>query len=108
MRSRRYGSELWEQMERIHFPSFTSTSNVLIGLTCSVQVIVNSVCPGLVYTSIARSIVEHSRLMQLLVPLYLGGLGKSADYGARFYVTAAMAPREENVSLVFVLWCSSN
>jgi hypothetical protein len=40
--------------------------------------------------------------MQLLAPLYLGGLGKSADYGARFYVTAAMTPKEQHVSLVFV------
>ncbi|PKX96024.1 uncharacterized protein P174DRAFT_419911 [Aspergillus novofumigatus IBT 16806] len=66
------------------------------GADGTVQVIVNSVCPGRVYTSIARSIVEHSKLMQLLVPWYLGSLGKSADYGARFYVTAAMTTKEEH------------
>jgi hypothetical protein len=46
--------------------------------------------------------------MQLLVPLYLGGLGKSADYKARSYVMAALTPKEEHVSLVFIFWCSSN
>ncbi|RHZ55587.1 hypothetical protein CDV55_103963 [Aspergillus turcosus] len=65
----------------------------------TVQVIVNSICPGLVYTSIARSIVENSTLMQLLAPLYLGGIGKSADYGARFYVTAALTPKGKHISV---------
>lgn len=64
------------------------------------QVIVNSVCPGLVSTNIARSIVRKSKVMGLLVPIYLGALGKSADYGSRFYLTGALAPKEKHVSIL--------
>ncbi|KAH8805422.1 putative short chain dehydrogenase/ reductase [Xylogone sp. PMI_703] len=64
------------------------------------QVIVNSVCPGLVYTDIARTIVSQSLLMKLGVPLYLGGLGKSADYGARFYVSASLTSKQEHASIL--------
>ncbi|KIX08678.1 uncharacterized protein Z518_03335 [Rhinocladiella mackenziei CBS 650.93] len=61
-----------------------------------VLVIINTVCPGLVATDIARSIVKSSPLMKIVVPIYLGFLGKSADYGARFYVTAACASQEQH------------
>lgn len=72
----------------------------LIGLVLSVQVIINSVCPGLVSTNIARSIVAKSKIMAILVPIYLGALGKSADYGSRFYLIAALASQEQHVSLI--------
>lgn len=36
--------------------------------------------------------------MQLAVPLHASVLGKSADYGARFYVTAARTSEDEHVS----------
>ncbi|PWY83795.1 putative short chain dehydrogenase/ reductase [Aspergillus sclerotioniger CBS 115572] len=55
----------------------------------SVDIIVNTVCPGLVATDLARDVARSSTLMQFLVPVYQGLLGKSADYGARFYVKAA-------------------
>ncbi|RAL05972.1 putative short chain dehydrogenase/ reductase [Aspergillus ibericus CBS 121593] len=74
--------------------------NQAVGPDGRVRVIVNSVCPGLVSTDIARLVVKHSRAMQLLVPLYLGVLGKSADYGARFYVTAARASEKEHGKFV--------
>lgn len=58
-----------------------------------VDVIVNSVCPGLVNTEIGRSIADQSWYMRLVTPFYLAIGGKSPDMGARFYVKAAM--REE-------------
>ncbi|KAI0426469.1 putative short chain dehydrogenase/ reductase [Xylaria sp. FL1042] len=60
------------------------------------DVIVNSVCPGLVSTKLGRSITGMSRLMQVLSFLHLGLMAKSADYGARFYVTAASTSQEEH------------
>ncbi|KAI0505432.1 putative short chain dehydrogenase/ reductase [Xylaria bambusicola] len=60
------------------------------------DVIVNSVCPGLVSTNLGRSITGTSRLMQVLSCLYLGLMAKSTDYGARFYVTAANTSQEEH------------
>jgi NAD(P)-dependent dehydrogenase (short-subunit alcohol dehydrogenase family) len=60
------------------------------------QVVVNSVCPGLVHTDIGRAIANQSRLMKIVVPVYLSILGKSPDYGARFYVTAALRSKEEH------------
>ncbi|KAE9363950.1 putative short chain dehydrogenase/ reductase [Stipitochalara longipes BDJ] len=62
----------------------------------ALDVIVNTVCPGLVHTDIGRSMAKTSRLMELLVPLYTLCLGKSADYGARFYVTAARTSEDEH------------
>ncbi|KAF2241167.1 NAD(P)-binding protein [Trematosphaeria pertusa] len=61
-----------------------------------VGVIVNTVCPGLVFTSLGRAIAKGSTLMQLAVPLHASVLGKSADYGARFYVTAARTSEDEH------------
>lgn len=51
------------------------------------------------YTDIARSVVKSSVLMKVVIPLYLGILGKSADYGARFYVTAALTSQDQHVSV---------
>ncbi|KAH8728018.1 putative short chain dehydrogenase/ reductase [Phaeosphaeriaceae sp. PMI808] len=62
----------------------------------SVDVIVNSVCPGLVCSELGRSISSTSIFMRLSVPIYLGVLGKSADYGARFYITAARTMEYEH------------
>jgi hypothetical protein len=36
--------------------------------------------------------------MQFAVPIYAAILGKSAEYGARFYLTAARTPENEHVS----------
>ncbi|KAF2462907.1 NAD(P)-binding protein [Lindgomyces ingoldianus] len=63
--------------------------NMAMGADGSMDVIVNPVCPGLVFTSIGRAIAERSIFMRFAVPIYCSILGKSADYGARFYVTAA-------------------
>ena len=63
-----------------------------------VDVIVNTVCPGLVKTDLGRSVSKMSLLMQLCVPTYFGILGKSADYGARFYITAARTSEDKHVS----------
>ncbi|KAF3764374.1 putative short chain dehydrogenase/ reductase [Cryphonectria parasitica EP155] len=62
----------------------------------TLQVIVNSVCPGLVSTDLPRSLVQRSWRVRALVFIYLGCLGKSADYGARLYVRAALTPREDH------------
>jgi hypothetical protein len=40
--------------------------------------------------------------MQLLVPVHTGLLGKSADFGARFYIKAGLSSREEHVSQILV------
>lgn len=58
----------------------------------------NAVCPGLVATDLGRSIAKISRIMEYVVPLYNAILGKSAEYGARFYVTAASTSENEHVS----------
>ncbi|KAI8932963.1 hypothetical protein NX059_010432 [Plenodomus lindquistii] len=62
-----------------------------------VEVIVNTVCPGLVNTDLGRSVTKMSWMMQLFVPLYFSLLGKSADYGARTYLLAALTTEAEHV-----------
>lgn len=49
-------------------------------------------------TNLGRAIAKRSNFMRLAVPIYASILGKSADYGARFYVTAACTPENEHVS----------
>ncbi|KAF1934743.1 putative short chain dehydrogenase/ reductase [Clathrospora elynae] len=70
--------------------------NKAVGPDGSVDVIVNSVCPGLVFTSLGRAIAKKSALMHFAVPIYARILGKSADYGARFYLTAARTSADEH------------
>jgi hypothetical protein len=65
---------------------------------CRPQVIVNSVCPGLVYTDIARTIANQSLLMRVAVPLYMSILSKSTNYGARFYIAAGRTSKDQHVS----------
>ncbi|KAH7371059.1 hypothetical protein BKA66DRAFT_573235 [Pyrenochaeta sp. MPI-SDFR-AT-0127] len=60
-----------------------------IGKDGSVDVIVNTVCPGLVTTDLGRRITNLSFTMQLFIPLYFTVLGKTPEYGARTYLMAA-------------------
>lgn len=49
-------------------------------------------------TDLGRSIRNMSTLMQVLVPIHLGILGKSADFGARTYIKAAQISLDGHVS----------
>lgn len=62
------------------------------------RVIVNSVCPGMVNTDVARSFAGQNWFMNILVWVYMSSSGKPPDYGARHYVKAALRPKEEHVS----------
>lgn len=62
----------------------------------SVDVIINTVCPGLVHSDIGRSIANVSWKTRLFVFVYLNALGKTTDYGARLYLTAARTPPQEH------------
>ncbi|KAI9146980.1 putative GMC oxidoreductase [Paramyrothecium foliicola] len=64
------------------------------------DVIINSVCPGLVHTDIARDIVSQSWTLYIITRLALGILAKSADYGARAYVNAAYTSADDHISEV--------
>ncbi|KAF5025545.1 hypothetical protein F66182_2353 [Fusarium sp. NRRL 66182] len=68
------------------------------------KVIVNSVCPGLVHTNIARDISSHSWQMKLAVNLFFATLGKSADYGSRFYVAATQTTADEHGKFIVSLY----
>ncbi|KAI0887506.1 uncharacterized protein GGS22DRAFT_157330 [Annulohypoxylon maeteangense] len=59
-------------------------------------VVVNSVCPGMVRTDIGRHISSRSWFHALCVYLTLVITAKSADSGARIYVTAALQPKENH------------
>ena len=69
----------------LEFPNFRAT------------VIVNTVCPGLVNTDLGRSVTKLSWTMQLFVPAYFSLLGKTADYGARTYLIAALTSENAHV-----------
>lgn len=62
------------------------------------QVIVNSVCPGMVRTDIGRKVADQGWFMKALVWVYLSITAKPPDYGARHYIKAALRPQEEHVS----------
>jgi hypothetical protein len=67
-----------------------------------VDVIVNTVCPGLVSTNLGRAVSKLSWKMRLFVPIYFNVLGKSADYGARSYLIAARTSEDEHVSCILI------
>ncbi|KAI1342577.1 NAD(P)-binding protein [Xylariaceae sp. FL0016] len=60
------------------------------------EIIVNSICPGIVYTDIARNIATQSLFKQYSTPVYLSSVGKCADYGARWYLIAAMSSPDKH------------
>jgi NAD(P)-dependent dehydrogenase (short-subunit alcohol dehydrogenase family) len=62
------------------------------------QVIVNSVCPGLVHSDIARDIVAQSWGLTFITRSFLGAFGQSTDYGSRVYLRAANSSPEDHVS----------
>lgn len=62
------------------------------------QVILTSVCPGPVRTEISRSMQENSALARIAAPIFMTMVGKSPDYGARLYITAALTGPKDHVS----------
>ncbi|KAI0403550.1 hypothetical protein F4802DRAFT_570879 [Xylaria palmicola] len=67
-------------------------SELARGLHGEPDVIVNSICPGIVNTNIGHSISQTSLAMKVGVQIYMKILGKSPDSGARFCVAAALKP----------------
>lgn len=62
------------------------------------QVILTSVCPGAVKTELSRSMQENSALARIAAPIFMTMIGKSPDYGARIYITGALAEPKDHVS----------
>lgn len=62
------------------------------------QVILTSVCPGPVKTELSRSMQENSVIARIAAPLFMSLVGKSPDYGARIYITGALAGPKDHVS----------
>lgn len=62
------------------------------------QVILTSVCPGPVKTELSRSMQENSIIAKIAAPLFMSLVGKSPDYGARIYITGALAGPKDHVS----------
>ncbi|CAJ2505601.1 Uu.00g129950.m01.CDS01 [Anthostomella pinea] len=75
-------------------------SKQALGQDGTPQVIVNSVCPGIVYTDIASPKAHEPLLRQLVVRLFMTLIGKKPEYGARFYVKAALKTPEEHGTFV--------
>lgn len=62
------------------------------------QVILTSVCPGAVKTELSRSMQENSVVARIAAPIFMNLVGKSPDYGARIYLTGALAEPKDHVS----------
>ncbi|KAI7788827.1 short-chain dehydrogenase reductase family protein [Diaporthe eres] len=60
------------------------------------QVILTSVCPGAVKTELSRSMQENSFVARIAAPIFMNLVGKSPDYGARIYLTGALAGPKEH------------
>lgn len=68
-------------------------------LWCRPQVIINTMCPGLVNTDLSRSFAEKSAAFVVFKTVFYGLFGKSAANGARTYVAAGLTKEEEHVSV---------
>ncbi|KAG6360257.1 hypothetical protein INS49_011313 [Diaporthe citri] len=68
------------------------------------QVILTSVCPGAVKTELSRSMQENSFVARIAAPIFMNLVGKSPDYGARIYLTGALAgPKDHGKFLRYYL-----
>lgn len=62
------------------------------------QVIVNTMCPGLVKTDLSRHFAEKYAGFVVVTAIFQGLFGKSAADGARTYVAAGLTKEGEHVS----------
>ncbi|KAI1354158.1 hypothetical protein F5Y01DRAFT_321828 [Xylaria sp. FL0043] len=60
------------------------------------EVIINTSCPGVVKTNLARNFTEGSRAFAIAVALFHAFLGKSAENGARTLIAAGLTKEDEN------------
>ncbi|KAI0910242.1 hypothetical protein F4823DRAFT_381803 [Ustulina deusta] len=64
------------------------------------EVIVNTCCPGVVKTNLARNYTEGSRAYTIAVAVFLAFLGKTAESGARTLIAAGVTKESENGKFV--------
>ncbi|KAI1425541.1 hypothetical protein F5Y12DRAFT_714030 [Xylaria sp. FL1777] len=64
------------------------------------EVIINTSCPGIVKTNLARNFTEGSRIFTIAVFLFHGFLGKTAENGARTLIATALTKENENGKFV--------
>ena len=64
----------------------------------SPQVIVNSVCPGIVATDLARQTTEASRVIRFLLPVAFAAAFQTPEVGSRIYAKAGLVSAEDHVS----------
>ncbi|CAG8974564.1 hypothetical protein HYALB_00004360 [Hymenoscyphus albidus] len=81
-------------------------SKQALDLNSEPQVIVRSVCPGIVKTDIGRSVQSRSMLLKIVGQVYFKILGKSPDHGAREFVRAALSSKNEHGKFSMT-WLSS-
>ncbi|KAI0485440.1 hypothetical protein F4859DRAFT_381614 [Xylaria cf. heliscus] len=60
------------------------------------DVIINTTCPGIVRTALARNFTENSILFTILVAVFQGVLAKTAESGARTLIAAGLTKESEN------------
>jgi len=59
-------------------------------------IIVNSMCPGLVHTSLARNYKDKGLMYQILVPVYFGVFAKNSEHGARTFILSSLEGPEKH------------
>lgn len=64
----------------------------------SPDVIITSVCPGIIWTRLTNRLESNSLVIRLFMPVYYYLLATSADHGTRIYLEAALAGAEDHVS----------
>ncbi|KAI1269908.1 NAD(P)-binding protein [Xylariaceae sp. FL1019] len=60
------------------------------------EVIINTMCPGMVATDLARHYKENSLLIRLLIPFLYALISKTPENGARTLITAGLTKESEN------------
>ena len=63
----------------------------------SPQVIINTCCPGVVKTDLARPYVAQNAGYAVAIALFQGVLGKTAEVGARTLLRAVMTDQKQHV-----------
>jgi hypothetical protein len=62
------------------------------------QVIINTMCPGIVKTDLSRHFTEKWAIFIVITTIYTGLFGKTPENGARTYMAAVTTGESEHVS----------
>ncbi|KAI1480768.1 NAD(P)-binding protein [Daldinia eschscholtzii] len=80
--------------------AFNELAQMALGPDGRPEVIVNTMCPGIVKSDFARHLVRKSVGYRIAAAIFFGGFGKSPENGARTYVATGLTKESEHGKVI--------